>query len=226
MTVHHALFVLLPLMLAARMIIPPRPAGVETAHGVLRFCLGFAKWALLISPLWQLSSMVLKGGPQSLSGGVAWMGLLALVLAVQFAFTGAGDVIAGLGGMLGFKVPDSVQEIFTLRRLTQRRWLILAPLLLGLSLAAMLLQTLSFQELGPLLKALFAAPARSVATVFQEARVWSDYHVVTMIGGLSCLIGLPHSRDFVQAAAPWKAAVCFSFFVLGVAVQWTRNTPM
>ncbi len=225
-SVHHALFVLLPVILAARLIIKPRPALLPVAQGVMRFCLGFAKSALLVLPLWHLATLVLAAGPEGLSTGAAWMGLLALMLSLHFAFTGAGDLIAGLGGMLGFQVPDEMQEIFTLRPLTRGRSLRLLPALLVLALLTMLVVTLSPASVGAHLKALFVSPPRTVATVFQEARVWTDYHVVTMLAGLACLIGIPHSKDFLRIPAPWKGVISLSFFAVAVAIQWTRNAPM
>lgn len=217
---------LLPLVLAARLAIKPRPAILPVAQGVMRFCLGFAKTALLVLPLWHLSSIVLGGAPEGLSTGVAWLSLLARMLALHFAFTGLGDLIAGLGGMLGVQIPDATQEVFTLRRLTHGSYLRLLLLLLVLALLSMLLQTLAPAAVWAHLKALFVTSPRTIASVFQEARVWTDYHVVTMLGGLACLIGIPHSKDFLRAAAPWKGVICLCFFALAVAIQWTRNAPL
>ncbi|WP_449067009.1 hypothetical protein [Prosthecobacter sp.] len=217
---------LLPLALAVRWAIKPRPDTLQVAQGILRFCAGFAKAALLVIPLWHLSSMILRGGAESLTVGVAWIGLLALMLGLHFVCTSAGDLVAGLGGMLGWKVSDEVQEIFTLRRFTRGKHIRLLPFLAILALFGMLLQTLSPTESWGHLKALFVAPPKTIATAFQEARVWSDYHVVTMLGALACFIGVPHSRDFLRVPAPWKAVFCLVFFVLAVAIQWTRNAPM
>ena len=78
-SLHHCLFVLLPLALVARWAIRPRPAVLDVAPGVMRFCLGIGKGVLLVMPLWHLAVMILHGGPESLSTGVAWMGFLALL---------------------------------------------------------------------------------------------------------------------------------------------------
>ena len=225
-TVHHLLFVLLPLALAARLAIKPRPDRVQVALGMMRFCMGFAKTALLVIPLWHLHRMILNGGPESQTVGVAWIGLLALMLVLHFAFTGAGDLLAGLGGMLGLKVPDSVQEIFTLRRFTKGSLIRLIPLLLVLALAGTVLQSLPLDESWAHIKALFEKQPKTVATAIQEVRAWADYHMLTMLGALTCLFGLPHSRDFPQPQASWKAAVCLLVFAFAVALQWTRNAPL
>lgn len=213
-------------MLAVRLAIKPRPDTLQVARGVTRFCTGFAKTGLLVIPLWHLSSMILKGGAESLTVGIAWIGLLALMLGLHFAFTAAGDLISGLGGMLGFQVPDEVQEVFTLRRFTQGKFIRLIPLLVVLALLGMLLQTLSLSESWPHLKALFVAPPKTIATAFQEARAWSDYHVVTLVAALACCLGVPHSRDLLRVPATWKAVICLVFFALAVAIQWTRNAPI
>lgn len=220
-SLHHVLFVLLPVALAARFFVKPRPDVLPVAQGVMRFCLGFAKWVLLVSPLWHLSSLVLHGGPDSLSTGVAWMGFLALMLSLFFIFTAAGDTITGLGGMLGFKVADETQEMFTLRKLTQGKFIRLLIMLLVLTIVVALAQG-AWQPL----KALFVPAPRSIATVFQEARVWTDFHVVTMIAALACFIALPHSRDFLRVPLPWKAAFCLPVFFLAMVMLWTRVAPM
>jgi hypothetical protein len=225
-SLHHLLFVLLPVALAVRLCSPPRPAMRDVAQGVMRFCLGFAKWVLLVDPLWHLAAMVLRGGPESLSSGVAWMGFLGLLLSLYFALTAAGDLIAGLGGLFGFKVPEQVQEVLTWRRFTQGKWLRLIVLLLGITVVAMLVQTASIGDTWLHLKALIDPPAKTNATYFQQARVWTDFNAVTMVAALACLIGLPHSRDFLREAAPWKATVCFLLFTLAVAMLWTHAAPM
>lgn len=217
---------LLPLVLAARLAIKPRPDTLQVAQGVMRFCAGFAKAALLVIPLWHLSAMILRGGPDSLTVGVAWIGFLALMLCLHFVFTAAGDLVAGLGGMLDFPVSDAVQEIFTLRRFTQGSYLRLIPLLVVLSLVATIVQTLPLAESWAHLKSLAVAPPKSIATAFQEARAWADYHVVTLIGALVCLIGVPHSRDFLRVPMPWKGVLCLVFFALAIAIQWTRTPPI
>lgn len=220
-TVHHLLFVLLPAALAARAFIQPKLDVLDVAQGVMRFCLGFAKWVLLVSPLWSLSSMVLRGGVESLSAGVAWMGFLALMTGLHFLFTGTGDVIAGLGGLFGFKVADAAQEILTLRRFTQGR---LPHLLAGLIVLTISV-TLAQGTWQPL-KALFAPAPRSIATVFQEARVLTDFHVVTLLAALASFIALPHSRDFLRTPLPWKAALCLPAFFLAMVMLWTRVAPI
>lgn len=217
---------LLPLALAARMIIKPRPAIVDVAQGVMRFCLGFGKWVLLVDPLWHLSAMVLRGGPESLNVSVARMGFFALLLSLFFIATAMGDLITGLGGMLGFRVSEKVQQAFTLRTFTSGKPLRLLVILLVLTLLGVLLQTLSVNDTWLHLKALFIPPAKTIAAAFQDARVWTDYHAITMFAALTCLIGLPHSRDFLKTAAPWKGTICLSVFMLALAMLWTQAAPM
>ena len=130
-SLHHALFVLLPVALAARMAVRPCPATADVAQGVMRFCLGIGKWVLLIDPLWHLSAIVLRGGPESLSVSVTWMGFLALLLSLHFIFSAVGDLMAGLGGMLGFKVSDKFLETLTMRPVTGGKVVRLIALLIA-----------------------------------------------------------------------------------------------
>ena len=225
-SLHHLLFVLLPVALAVRYYVQPRPATLDVAQGVLRFCLGIGKWVLLVDPLWHLATIVFRGGPESLGTSVAWMGFLGLLLSQHFVFTAAGDVIAGLGGMFGFKVAEQVQEALTLRRFTQGKWLRLGVLLLAATVIGALLQTASFSDTWLHLKALFAPPPQTTATLLQQARVRTDFHVLTIVAALSCFIGLPHSRDFLREPAPWKATICLLTFIFAVAMLWTHAAPM
>lgn len=222
-TTHHLLFVLLPLALAARMVLKPRPSTLDVAQGVTRFCLGFGKWALLVDPLWHLSSMVMHGGTDSLSTGVAWMGFLARLLSLQFAFTSAGDLIAGFSGMMGFKVADKAQSILDLRFLTHGKLIWLLPLLILLTVLSLSADAASLSDAWLHLRALFTPPTKTISTVFQEARVWSDYHTVTMVAALACFFGLPYSRDFLRTPAFWKGAICLGVFFLAMAMLWTHS---
>lgn len=226
LSLHHLLFVLLPVALTVRLCLKPRPATLDVANGIARFSLGIGKWVLLVDPLWHLAAVVFRGGPESLGTSVAWMGFLGLLLSLHFACTAAGDVIAGVGGMWGFKVVDPVQEVLTLRRFTQGKWLRLIALLLVVTVLGALVQTASLGDTWLHLKALYAPPPRSVATLLQQARVRTDFNVLTILAGLVCLIGLPHSRDFLREPAPWKATTCLLIFTFAVAMLWTHVAPM
>ncbi|MFZ2281367.1 MAG: hypothetical protein WAW39_26445 [Prosthecobacter sp.] len=225
-SLHHLLFVLLPVAMAVRLYVKPRPAAHDVANGIARFCLGIGKWVLLVDPLWHLATMTFRGGPESLGTSVAWMGFLGLLLSLHFACTAAGDVIAGLGGMFGFKVAEPVQEVLTLRRFTQGNWLRLIVLLLVITVIGALVQTASLGDTWLHLKALFAPPTRTIPTLIQQARVRTDFHVLTIFAALVCLIGLPHSRDFLREPAPWKATICLLIFTFAVAMLWTHAAPM
>lgn len=224
-TVHLLLFVLLPLALAVRLAVKPRPDVLPMAQGVMRFCLGFAKYALLVSPLWHLSAMVVSGGPDSLSRSVAWMGFLSLLLSLHFSVTAIEDGLHGLGGLFGFKISDKVRDALTLRRVTQGRLLRWLAALVVVTLLCLLVQA-SPAGAWAQMKTMFVPTPRTVITVFQECRVWTDFHVITMFAALACFIGLPYSRDFLRVAAPWKAVVCLITFLLAVAMLWTHAAPM
>ena len=225
-SLHHLLFVLLPVALTVRFYVNPKPAILDVAQGVMRFCLGVGKWVLLVDPLWRLAAVVFRSGPESLGTSVAWMGFLGLLLSLHFAFTACGDVIAGLGGMFGFNVAELVQEALTLRLCTRGKWLRLIILLLIVSVIGVMLQTASFSDFWLHLQALFAPPTRTTSTLIQQARVRTDFHVLTLFAATICLIGLPHSRDFVREPAPWKATICLLTFIFAVAMLWTHAAPM
>ena len=102
----------------------------------------------------------------------------------------------------------------------------LIALLIAITVLGMLLQTLSLTDTWLHLKALFVPPAKTIATAFQQARVWTDFHVITMFAALACLIGLPNSGDFLRERAAWKGTVCLSIFLLAMAMLWAHASPM
>ncbi len=224
-TTHQLLFVLLPTALAVRAVVNPRPDVLEVARGVMRFCLGFAKWVLLVCPLWHLSAEISAGSPESLSRGVAWMGLLARLLSLHFIFTGIEDLVNGLAGLFGFKVPSKLQDVLTCCGITHGklpRWL---GLLLVLSLAVQVLQQ-GVAYAWPQMEALFISPPVTAAAMFQKACVWTDFHVLSMAAAISCLLGLPCSREFLRVPAAWKAVPCLLAFLLAITMLWTHVAPL
>lgn len=224
-SLHHLLFVLLPVALTVRLYVGPRPDRLVMAEGVLRFCLGIGKWVLLAAPLWHLALVVAHGGPDSLGTSIAWMGFLGTLLSLHFACTGAGDVLAGLGGMFSFTVPDSIQDTLSLRRLTAGKWYCHLALLLAATVIVLIWQTGSWRDAWLHLLSLYEPPRQTYATLLQQTRVRTDFHVLTIIAGLSCLFGMPHSRDFLRVAAPWKATVCLITFFFAMAMLWTHAAP-
>lgn len=225
-TAHQLLFVLLPLALAARMAVKPKPALLPMAQGAMSFCLGFGKFALLVSPLWHLSSIVSASGPESLGKGIVWMGFLSRLLSLHFTCTGIEDLVNGLGGLFGFKIAGKAQDaLLTWRRVTQGKFVRWLAVLVILALCVHLLQATPV-DVWLQMKAMFASPPRTVTSVLQEACVWTDFHVLTMLAALACFLGLPYSREFLRVPAVWKAVVCFLTFLLAVAMLWTHVAPM
>lgn len=224
-SLHHLLFVLLPVALTVRLYVGPRPDSLVMAEGVLRFCLGIGKWVLLAAPLWHLALVVAHGGPDSLGTSIAWMGFLGTLLSLHFACTGAGDVLAGLGGMFGFTVPDSIQDTLSLRRPTAGKWYWHLALLLAATVIVLIWQTGSWKDAWLHLQSLYEPPRQTYATLLQQTRVRTDFHVLTIIAGLACLYGMPHSRDFLRVGAPWKATACLVTFFLAMAMLWTHAAP-
>ena len=91
----------LPILLAGAVVLRRGGDAVTRAQASMRLCLGVAKWVLLVVPLWRIAMLVLENGPQNVSCGAAWAGLLSVSVCLGLLFTSAGDVSAGLGGWLG-----------------------------------------------------------------------------------------------------------------------------
>ncbi|MDP1589121.1 MAG: hypothetical protein Q8M07_15325, partial [Prosthecobacter sp.] len=127
------------------------------------------------------------------------------------------------GGMMGFKVEDKVQSLIDLRRFTHGKLFRLLPLLILLTVLSLSVDAASLSDAWLRLRALFTPPVKTIATVFQEARGWSDYHTVTMVAALACFLGLPYSRDFLRTPAFWKGAICLGVFFFAMAMLWTRS---
>lgn len=218
------LLLLMPVMLATRMAIKPRPAALDEATGVLRFSLGHAKWVLLTLPLMHLSQMIWHSDSQCWSPVVAWVGLLAGVMTFYFGVTGTADLLAGCQFMLRSKTMDRTAKTALLNRFIDRST---PGLLLRVIPAALLTLVLAtgVDRLAPYLHSLISTRTKMAVTVFQEARVLSDIHVVTMIAALACLIGLPRSDVFLRQPQRWKAVICLCLLGLSIAMLWTREVP-
>ena len=115
-SLHHALFVALPVLLAGAVVLRRGGDAVTRGHASMRLCLGVGKWVLLVVPLWRIAMLVLENGPQNVSGGAAWAGLLSVSVCLGLLFTCAGDVSAGLGGWLGVPTPPVFEKALTVKR--------------------------------------------------------------------------------------------------------------
>lgn len=222
--VHSLIFVCLPLAWGARLLLGP-PLELQSAvRGAMRFCLGFGKWMLLVAPLWHLTAMVGAAAPESLSKGVLWLGLLARMLCLHFAFTGLADVLAGLRDLFGIQEAEATRPMPLRRCFTEGSLLRWVGVLFFLSLCGQLIQA-GADGFWQQTKALFLPVARTATSGFLEACVWTDFHVLTLIAALASFAGMPHSRDFVRTPAVWKAVLCLLVFAWAAAMFWTHVAP-
>jgi hypothetical protein len=216
---HHALFVLLPLVLAGAVVLRRGGDAVTRGHASMRLCLGVGKWVLLVVPLWRIAMLVLENGPQNVSGGAAWAGLLSVSVCLGLLFTCAGDISAGLGGWLGVPTPPLFERALTVKR---KSLLLLVLAAIGVMLAV----TRSPVQTALFLKALVVPPVRSYAVLFQEMRVWTDLHILTLIAGAAVFFLAPPSASFLTIWRPWKGWWCLGVLLLAIVMLWTQISPM
>ncbi len=95
----------------------------RTAHGLRRFILGLAK-KLLLSGGCALVADAAFGALPELDARMAWLGAIAYTLQLYFDFSGYSDMAVGLGGMLGFTVPENFEHPYAAVSITDfwRRW--------------------------------------------------------------------------------------------------------
>ena len=161
------LFILLPLLLVLRKVVLRGGDVIAEAHAALRFCLGIAKLLLLVMPLSEIALLVLRSGAVNASLGTAWLGLLSIFIGIALLGTAAADVSAGLAGLFGLRsAPATESPPMPAKKK--------AALLLAMSLGLMLAVTASLAEFGSFLKGLFVAPPKTIAVLFQNARVWTN----------------------------------------------------
>ena len=101
----------------------PRPGPEQTAKGLRRFIVGFAKKALIS----ELAAEVVNSA-FSLGGGLdwrmAWLGAAAYTLQIYFDFSGYSDMAIGLGTLFGFETPENFDYPYVSASITEfwRRW--------------------------------------------------------------------------------------------------------
>ena len=96
----------------------------KISGGVIRFCVGLAKKAVLADVMGEVWMEVVKNPPASLSLGTAWLGVASFGLQVYFLYSGFADMAIGLGACLGFTFPENFKHPFTAPSITDfiKRW--------------------------------------------------------------------------------------------------------
>ena len=100
---------------------PLDPEGIR--NGCRRFCVGLAKKVLLADRLALLWEQVLEQ-QASMNMLMAWLGVVAFGLQIYFDFSGYSDMAIGLGGILGFRLPENFRYPYTACSVSEfwRRW--------------------------------------------------------------------------------------------------------
>ncbi len=211
---HIIIFLLLPLVLAVAVTLKRLPEPQALAQAVLRLCVGITKCVLLVIPLLETLKLVLRGGPENLGLGMAWVGFLSCMLFFAFVFSCGADIVVGMRAILKFPTVEKQPASLLSKRG-------IATLLI-LSLILILIVTGSPAHVWQIVKAMFAPPKATIASLFQTARVLSNFHVVTFVAGLAVFIGVPTTRDFLREVTPRKAVACLAGFAVALAMLWTR----
>lgn len=220
------LLLLLPVVLAGLWLVRPRPEAKDAAAGVMRFSLGYAKWVLLVEPLYHLVGVVFDGGAESVSTSTAWMGFLAYGLTLHFLSTGTVDLATGLTCMFGLKTPETLRQALTFHAFTKSRRPRFLLVIFLLTMVGVLLKSSSHGDAGLFLMPLIVlSPAGTAAAVFQQARAWSNFNLIIVVAALFCAFGLPRTDDFLRQPLRWKGVLCLSLFALSVVMLWTRGIP-
>lgn len=93
-------------------------------HGLKLFTLGLTAKVLLADRMGFLWNDVQVRGFESISTPMAWLGALAYSLKIYFDFYGYSLMAMGLGGMMGFSLPDNFKTPYMARSVRDfyRRW--------------------------------------------------------------------------------------------------------
>ncbi len=93
-------------------------------HGLKLFTLGLAAKVLLADRIGLLWNDVQVRGFESISTPLAWLGAFAYSMKIYFDFSGYSLMAMGLGGMMGFSLPDNFRTPYMARSVRDfyRRW--------------------------------------------------------------------------------------------------------
>jgi alginate O-acetyltransferase complex protein AlgI len=92
-------------------------------HGFYIFVVGLAKKVLIANQLGEQVDLIFSHS-ESLSTGMAWLGVLGYSMQIYFDFSGYSDMAIGLGRMMGFHFPENFKNPYTATSITDfwRKW--------------------------------------------------------------------------------------------------------
>lgn len=96
----------------------------KAAQGVLRFCVGLLKKAIVANFAGELTEKLLGSDLTELSAAGAWVGIFAYAIQIYFDFSGYSDMAIGLGHIFGFDFPENFRYPYAARSVQDfwRRW--------------------------------------------------------------------------------------------------------
>jgi alginate O-acetyltransferase complex protein AlgI len=96
----------------------------DTFEGIWRFSLGLAKKIIIANQLGIVADQVFSRPAETLSGSIAWIGVLMYAFQIYFDFSGYSDMAIGLGRLFGFRLPENFNRPYISKSVTEfwQRW--------------------------------------------------------------------------------------------------------
>ena len=96
----------------------------KASRGILRFCVGLLKKAIVANFAGELTEKLLGADLSQLSSVGAWVGIAAYAIQIYFDFSGYSDMAIGLGRVFGFDFPENFRYPYAAHSVNDfwRRW--------------------------------------------------------------------------------------------------------
>ncbi|MFZ0133944.1 MAG: MBOAT family O-acyltransferase [Desulfobacterales bacterium] len=108
----------------AAQIVRRRVGLDDFSYGIQRFVAGLGKKVLIANQVAAIADRVFSSPYETLTPGIAWLGVLCYTLQIYFDFSGYSDMAIGLGRMFGFHFLENFNDPYISRSITEfwRRW--------------------------------------------------------------------------------------------------------
>lgn len=92
--------------------------------GLTRFIRGLGKKVLIANTAGLIADNIFSFRPDTISSGIAWLGIICYALQIYFDFSGYSDMAIGLGRMLGFNFKENFNYPYISKSIQDfwRRW--------------------------------------------------------------------------------------------------------
>ena len=96
----------------------------DLVYGMHRFLVGLGKKVLLANQLADLVSATLDTDVQTMTTGMAWLGVTSFAMQIYFDFSGYSDMAIGMGRCMGFRFEENFRRPYCCASVTDfwRRW--------------------------------------------------------------------------------------------------------